>query len=155
MNSPQIVLTKLDEVRVETMRRLNDLTQEQLNIKPPQKTKEEWSLGEVFMHLAIDEIYLRELIAIPLLEGIKPPDDIRFLPPPPPYGMTKEVIKFWFVRARRQTRSFIENWPKDANLDLTHEGGLKSMNGLDWFEGYAGHEAYHHTQIDRLISQLS
>ena len=35
------------------------------------------------MHLAIDEFYLRELIARPLLEGVKPPEGITFLPPPP------------------------------------------------------------------------
>jgi hypothetical protein len=154
MNSPLVVLEKLDKVRSETMQRLNNLSQEHLNYKPPNVKKEEWSLGEVFMHLALDEIYLRELIAIPLIEGVKPPDDLSFLPPPPPYGMQKEVIKFWFIRARRQTRSFLENWPEDANLKLTHDGGLKSLNGLQWFEGYAGHEAYHHNQIERLISKL-
>ncbi|HSR30983.1 MAG TPA: DinB family protein [Anaerolineae bacterium] len=156
MVDPQTVLGRLDQVRAETLRRLDGLTQEQLDWRPPQaEGEEEWSLGEVFMHLAIDEFYLRELIARPLLEGIKPPDGIRFLPPPPPYGTTKEVIRFWFQRARLQTHRFFEAWPSDANLDLTHEGGLEAMNGLEWFQGYAGHEAFHHQQIDRLIAQLA
>ena len=87
MKDPQAIFRKLEEIRNETLRRLDNLTQEQLDTRPPQvKEKEEWSLGEVFMHLAIDEFYLRELIARPLLEGIKPPDALRFLPPPPPYG---------------------------------------------------------------------
>lgn len=155
MKDPQMVLKKLEEVRLETLRRLDNLTQEQLDTRPPQsKDKEEWSLGEVFMHLAIDEFYLRELIARPLLEGIKPPNGLTFLPPPPPYGTTKEVIQFWFQRARLQTRRFFENWPKNADLDMTHEGGLRAMNGLEWFEGYAGHEAFHFQQLDRLIAQL-
>ena len=105
------------------------------------------------MHLAIDEIYLRELIARPLLEGVKPPDGVTFLPPPPPYGTGKDVIRFWFARARSQTRRLFDNWPPDADLDLTHQGGLEAMNGLEWFEGYAGHEAFHHRQIDDLITR--
>ena len=98
---------------------------------------------------------MRELLALPLLEGIKPPDGVTFLPPPPPYKVSKEVIQFWLARARIQTRRIFKNWPENANLKLMHEGGLKEMNGLDWFEGYAGHEAYHHNQIDRLIARLS
>jgi hypothetical protein len=149
-------LEELDRIRAETRQRLDSLTQEQLDWRPPQSEGEEaWSLGEVFMHLAIDEFYLRELIARPLLEGVKPPDRVRFLPPPPPYGTSKAVIQFWFGRARLQTRRFFENWPADANLDLRHEGGLRVMNGLEWFEGYGGHEAFHHQQIDHLIAQLS
>jgi len=27
------------------------------------------------------------------------------------------------------------------------------MNGLEWFAGYGGHEAFHHQRIDRLITQ--
>jgi hypothetical protein len=27
------------------------------------------------------------------------------------------------------------------------------MNGLEWFEGYGGHEAIHHQQIDHLIAR--
>jgi hypothetical protein len=30
---------------------------------------------------------------------------------------------------------------------------LEAMNGLEWFEGYRGHEAFHHQQIDHLITQ--
>ena len=29
------------------------------------------------------------------------------------------------------------------------------MNGLEWLEGYGGHEAYHHQQIDELIALVS
>jgi hypothetical protein len=155
MKDPQAVLQQLEKIRAETLRRLDGLTQEQLDARPPQGDGEEaWSLGEVFMHLAIDELYLRELIARPLLEGVKPPDRVRFLPPPPPYGTEKEVILFWFERARAGTRRLFENWPSDAVLDLTHEGGLEAMNGLGWFEGYAGHEAFHHRQIDDLIYRV-
>lgn len=155
MKDPQMVLQRLEQVRVETLRRLESLTQDQLDWHPPQVDgEEEWSLGEVFMHLAIDEFYLRELIARPLLEGIQPPEGVRFLPPPPPYGTSKDVVQFWFERARLATRRFFNGWPADANLALMHEGGLEAMNGLEWFVGYGGHEAFHHQQIDRLIAQL-
>lgn len=40
----------------------------------------------------------------------------------------------------------------DCNLKLRHSGGLEPMNGLEWFLGYAGHEAYHHKQIDEMIA---
>jgi len=42
-----------------------------------------------------------------------------------------------------------------ADLGRTHEGALQAMNGLEWFEAFAGHEAFHHRQIDDLIAQLS
>lgn len=156
MGNPQTVLTQLEEIRALTLQYLDDVTQEQLDWQPPADAEEEdWSLGEVFMHLAIDEIYLRELIAIPLLEGIKPPENVRFLPPPPPYGQTKEVIQFWFERARLQTYRYFEAWPVEADLELLHEGGLRWMNGLQWFEGYGGHEAFHHQQLEQLISQVN
>jgi hypothetical protein len=155
MKDPQKVLDRLEEIRMVTLESLDNVAQEQLDWHPPRVDGEEaWSLGEVFMHLAIDEFYLRELIARPLLEGIKPPEGVRFLPPPPPYGTAKETIQFWFERARLQTRRLFENWPSDANLDLRHEGGLQAMNGLEWLEGYGGHEAFHHQQIDRLIAEL-
>ena len=107
------------------------------------------------MHMAIDEIYLRELIARPLLDGIKPPVDVSFLPPPPPYGIPKDVIFFWFDRSRIETLSLLDNLPEDANLDITHEGGFEAMNGLQWIEAYADHEAYHHQQINDLITQMN
>jgi hypothetical protein len=156
MKNPQMILRQLEKVRAETLQRLEALTQEQLDWHPPRAQDEgAWSLGEIFMHLAIDEIYLRELIARPLLEGIKPPEGMSFLPPPPPYGTSKEVIQFWFERARLQTRGLFDEWPPDANLELVHKGGLAPMNGLGWFEGYGGHEAFHYAQIDRVISQLA
>jgi len=155
MDDPQAVLGRLEAVRAETLRTLEGLTQEQLDWRPPPVDgKQEWSLGEILMHLAIDEIYLREMIALPLLEGVKPPEGVGFLPPPPPYGALKAVIEFWFERARSQTQRFFDRWPADAELDLTHAGGLAAMNGLEWFEGYAGHEAFHHQQIAALMAQL-
>ena len=156
MNDPLGVLNQLDRVRAETLHRLTGLTQDHLDWRPPANERETaWSLGEVFMHLALDEHYLRELIARPLLEGVKPPNSIQFIPPPPPYGAQKETILFWFERARLLTRRLLEDFPARANLELTHAGGLEPMNGLDWFEGYAGHEAIHHRQIDALIMQLN
>ena len=32
-----------------------------------------------------------------------------------------------------------------------HRGGLEAMNGLEWLEGYGGHEAFHHKQIDETM----
>ncbi len=156
MNDPKTVLARMDEVRAVTLRYLDGLTQEQLDWRPPPVDgKQEWSLGEILMHLAIDECYLRELIALPLLEGVKPPEGVGYLPPPPPYGALKEAIAFWFERARLRTQRTFERWPVDADLDLTHAGGLAAMNGLEWFEGYAGHEAYHHQQIAGVMAQLA
>jgi hypothetical protein len=156
MNEPLEILNRMDGVRAETLKRLEALTQTQLDWKPSQGDGEnQWSLGEVFMHLAMDEHYLREQIARPLLEGVKPPEAIHFIPPPPPHGARKEVIEFWFDRARAITRHLLENVPADANLELKHEGGLALMNGLEWFEGYARHEAFHHKQIDELLQQVN
>ena len=154
MKDHKSVLARMEEVRAETLRILDTLTQEQLDWRPPSAEGEAWSLGEVFMHLAIDEIYLRELIALPLLEGIKPPEGVGYYPPPPPCGTEKAVIEFWFERARVQTRRFFDDWPANATLDLVHAGGLQEMNGLEWFEGYAGHEAFHHQQIASALGQL-
>lgn len=153
---PHEILEYLESVRAETLQRLNTLNQEQLDWRPPLngEGKQEWSLGEIFMHIAIDEHYLRENIARPLLEGVKPPEDVTFLPPPPSYATTKEVILFWFARAREITRRLFENWPQDANLELTHVGGLRAMNGAEWLEGYGGHEAFHHKQLDALLIQV-
>ena len=106
------------------------------------------------MHLAIDEFYLRELITRPLLDGIKPPFDVSFIPPPPPYSIAKDVIFFWFDRSSIETRRLLDNLTEDANLEITHEGGFEAMNGLQWLEAYAGHEAYHHRQIKDLIVHL-
>jgi DinB family protein len=157
MTGPLDILAQLDQIRAETLKRLEPLTQEQLDWKPPSNRdgEEAWSLGEIFLHLALDEHYLREQIARPLLEGVKPPDGVFFIPPPPSYGMKKDVIQFWFERARIITRCYLENLPADIHLELKHEGGLQLMNGLEWFQGYGGHEAFHHKQIDTVIVQLS
>ena len=145
------VLRSLEDIRSGTLERLDPLSQTQLDWRPPDG---EWSLGEIFIHLAIDEHYLREQIARPLLEGIKPPEEVTFLPPPPYVGAKKEVILYWFERARTMTRRMIDNWPANGNLVLTHIGGLEAMNSLEWLEGYGGHESFHHKQIDRVIGQL-
>jgi hypothetical protein len=156
MTTPAEVQIKMDSVRSKTLTFLEGLSQKQLDWQPnPDSSKEEaWSLGEVFMHLAIDEIYLREMIALPLLEGVKPAEGITFLPPPTPYGTSKATIQFWFQRARLGTQRYFNNWPQSPNLVLTHHGGLQDMNGLEWFEGYAGHEVFHHQQIERLITEV-
>jgi DinB family protein len=156
MSETQAILERLDSVRAETLRRFAPLTQAQLDWRPPGSAGGEaaWSLGEVFMHLAIDENYLRDNIARPLLEGVKPPDGLSFLPPPPAYATPKDVIEFWFARARLLTRRMLETLPSTINRDLKHGGGLDPMNGLEWFFGYAGHEAYHHRQLDALIAAV-
>lgn len=153
---PHAILVKLEAVRAETLRRFNSLTQEELDwrsgLKRADSGADEWSLGEVFMHIAIDEHHLRENIARPLLEGVKPPESIEFLPPPPPYGLPKAAILFWFERTRLLTRRLLENWPADANLELRHAGGFDgARNGAEWLLSYGGHEAFHHRQIDTLI----
>ena len=89
MREVQPLLDRLDGVRAETLKRLALLSQAQLDWRPPVaggSGEPTWSLGEVFMHLAIDEHYLREQIARPLLEGVKPPDEVLYFPPPPPQG---------------------------------------------------------------------
>ncbi len=158
MVDPNAILAELDAIRAGTLQRLAGLTQQQLDWLPPAQPEsgeaEPWSLGEIFMHLALDEHYLREQIARPLLEGVQPPAGLSYLPPPPPYGAARDVIQFWFQRARLMTRRLIEAWPADANLQLRHEGGLALMNGAEWLEGYGGHEAFHQRQIDALIGQL-
>jgi hypothetical protein len=159
MNNTQAILEKIDAIRNKTLQQLNEFTQDQLDWRPSGWTgssvgKNKWSLGEVFMHLAVDEHYLREQIARPLLEGIKPPEDVTFLPPPPPYGLSKQVIRFWLERARKITRQLLENLPGDANLQLKHSGGLEPMDGLEWLEGYGGHEIFHHKQIEGLVVEM-
>lgn len=157
MVEPWAILDQLEAVRAQTLTRLDALAQEQLDWRPPPTGTDEhpWSLGEIFMHIAIDEHYLREHIARPLLEGLRPPDGITFLPPPPPYGMPRAAIRFWLERARLMTRRLLENWPADANLDLTHHGGFQeAMNGTQWLLAYARHEAFHHRQIDAVLGQL-
>jgi hypothetical protein len=149
---PQGTLSKLEAVRSQTLDRLGPLSQRQLDARPPATESDQtWSLGEVFMHIATDEIYLRELISRPLREGMVPPAEITFLPPPPPYGISKEVILFWLARARSQTRTYVNEWPRVWNAGLRFEGGLQPMNALEWLEGYGGHEEFHHRQIDALI----
>jgi hypothetical protein len=129
---PRAILAKMDEVRAETLRRLNDLTQEELDWRPGTKLADtgadEWSLGEVFMHIAIDEHHLRENIARPLLEDVKPPESIEFLPPPPPCDLPKDAILFWFERTRLLTRRLLQNFPADANLAESEERAQSIMN---------------------------
>jgi hypothetical protein len=153
------ILDQLDDIRVQTLLRLDGLNQDELDFVPSagpgESLEARWSLGEIFMHLALDEHYLREHIARPLLEGVQPPAGVSFLPPPPPYGTPKDVILFWFDRARTLTRRLVESLPANANLALKHSGGLKPMNGLEWLEAYGGHEEFHHRQIDALIALVA
>lgn len=160
MSDPHAILAELDAVRAETLKRLAVCSQAQLDWRPPAtpENSDAWSLGELFMHLALDEHYLRELIARPLLEGTPPPAEVRYLPPPPPAGLPKAVIAFWFERARLLTRRLLEAWPAAPNLTLRHDGGLVEvfggppMNGAEWLASYAGHEAFHHRQIDAVLA---
>ena len=159
MSETRAILEQLDAVRAETLKRFAPLTQAQLDWRPStgsgcdgSNSELAWSLGEVFMHIAIDEYYLRDNIARPLLEGVQPPHGLSFLPPPPSYATPKDVIAFWFERARLLTRRTLETLPAYINRELKHGGGLDPMNGLEWFFGYAGHEAYHHRQLDALIA---
>ena len=64
------------------------------------------------------------------------------------------MITIWFERARLQTIRMLQELPTGVNLELTHAGGLEAMIGLEWFQGYARHEAFHHRQIDQLATQL-
>lgn len=152
---PQQILGFMESVRAETLKRFEPLTQAQLDWRPPEHSADHahWSLGEIFHHIALDEHYLREHLARPLLEGVKPPDSILFYPPPPQYGLPKDAIQFWFDRARLETRRLLDdhaNW----NLDLRHGGGFdEQSNGVEWLMGYAGHEQYHHMQIDETIEK--
>ena len=162
MPTPHTVLQQLDAIRAETLRRFESLSQADLDGRPPATPENDggWSLGEMFHHIALDEHYLREHIARPLLEGVPPPDSIRFIPPPPAYGLPKDALRFWFERARVMTRRLLTDWPADANLELRHDGGLVAvfggppMNGLEWLESYGGHESFHHRQIDSAITRL-
>lgn len=151
---PNQVLEQLESIRSQTLQYLEPLTNEQLNKKPKTgKGEEAWSLGEVFMHVAIDEIYVREMITKPLIEGVQPPEAVHFLPPPPPYGMSKDVIQHWLERARQGTKRLIAAWPASADLTKNHAGGLELMNGLEWLAAYGSHEAFHHRQIRDLLGE--
>lgn len=155
--NPQEILAFMESVRAETLKRFEPLTQAQLDWRPPEHSSDEehWSLGEIFLHLALDEHYLREQIARPLLEGVKPPDSILYLPPPPQYGLPKEAIRFWFQRARTITCRMIENESAQWNLELRHFGGFdEASNGAEWLLGYAGHEKFHHKQIDAMLERV-
>jgi hypothetical protein len=150
--TPEEILSGLEDIRARTLERLLSVSQSQLDARPARTGDEQpWSLGEVFMHIAMDEIYLCEMISRPLREGTLPPEGITFLPPPPPYGTAKEVILFWLARARAQTKVYIKDWPESWDAELKFEGDLELMNALEWLEGYGGHEAFHHRQINALI----
>ena len=163
MQDPRAILSELDAVRAEALQRLESATRAQLDARPAPTPHNSgaWSLGELFMHIAGDEIYLRELIARPLLEGVLPPEGVGFVPPPPAAGLPKDVIAFWFQRARAETRRLLLTWPADADLNARHDGGLVAvfggapMNALEWLESYGGHEAFHHRQIDAVRQDLS
>ncbi len=149
----QEVWDELEHVRRATLQRFEPLSQAQLDRRPPaasEGAEQGWSMGEVFMHIAIDEIYLRELLSRPLREGVVPPETIRFLPPPPPHELPKSAIRFWLERARLGTKHYLEEWPKDADERTEFAGGLGPMTSIGWLAGYAAHEVFHHRQIDAL-----
>lgn len=66
------------------------------------------------------------------------------MPPPLLYGYSKKPLMFWFERSRFVTLGLLRGLPAGANFELTHAGGLESMNGPEWFQGYTDHEALHH-----------
>lgn len=150
MLTPYSALQQLEAIRAETLRCFEGLTQADLDWQ----SGVDWSLGEMFHHIALDEHYLREQIARPLLEGVQPPASIRYIPPPPAYGLPKEALRFWFARARELTRRLLTtDWPTAPNLTVRHDGGLVEvfggppMNGLEWLASFGGHEALHQRQI--------
>lgn len=154
---PQEVMTFMDAVRADTLARFQPLTQAQLDWRPPEHSAEHthWSLGEIFFHIAMDEDYLREHIARPLLEGVKPPDSILFYPPPTQYGLPKDALQFWFDRARLMTRRMVETESAHWSFELRHAGGFdEDANGAEWLMGYAGHEKFHHKQIDEMLERV-
>lgn len=159
MLTPEAILDELEAVRAVTLRHLAPLTQPQLDHRPPATPENSgaWSLGEIFVHIASDEIYLRELIARPLLEGVQPPEGVGFRPPPPVAGLPKDVIEFWFERARWVTRRLLREWPAEAGGTTRHDGGLVAvlgespLNALEWLESFGGHEAFHHRQIEAVL----
>jgi hypothetical protein len=164
MANPAAILQTLEVIRAETLKCLEPLTQADLDWRPPvtPENSDGWSLGEMFHHIALDEHYLREHLARPLLEGVAPPAGIQYIPPPPAYGLSKEALLFWFQRARIMTRRLlVAEWPPAANLDLRHSGGLAEifggppMNSAEWLEGFGGHEAFHQKQILATINRLA
>ena len=79
---------------------------------------------------------------------------ILFLPPPPSYAMPKDAIRFWFERARLLTRRLIDD-SAHWQLELRHYGGFdEASNGAEWLMGYAGHEKFHHKQIDTMVVRV-
>jgi len=151
---PATLLQELDTRRAETLGRLAGLTQAQLDWRPPTGEGEAaWSLGEVFMHLAIDEYYLGDQLGRFWLEGTPPPEGERALPPPP-YGIPAGEIRQLFVDTRTRTRNLIETWQTTPNLARRPDGGAAG-NWTDWLGAYSAHEVFHQRQMDTLIAQLS
>jgi hypothetical protein len=147
------IMQQLDAIRAATLRRLDGLTQAQLDWRPPGGTGEAaWSLGEVFMHLAIDEYYLGDHLGRLWLEGVQPPDGARSLPLPP-YGVAVAEIRQLFADTRTRTRNLIETWQADSQLPFRAGGDGAGMNGADWLAAYGEHEASHQQQIDTLLAQ--
>ena len=147
------IMQKLDAIRAATLRRLDGLTQAQLDWRPPGGTGEAaWSLGEVFMHLAIDEYYLGDHLGRLWLEGVQPLDGGRSLPPPP-YGVAVDEIRQLFADTRTRTRSLIETLQTNPHLPFRAGAGGAGMNGADWLAAYGEHEASHQRQMDTLIAQ--
>lgn len=72
-----------------------------------------------------------------------------------------EVILEKLETVRKETLAHLDGltqaqlgWrPSAARQDVAHAGGLHAMNGTEWLAAYAGHEAFHHQQIDVLVER--
>jgi hypothetical protein len=159
MPEPAEILAHLDAVRAETLKRLDSMTQDQLDWLPaPADDRypedEAWSVGEILARLAIGEHFVREHIARPLLEGVSPPPAVSATPPLAPYGAARDVIVFWLERARLVTRRMLQELPTHANLGLQHAGDLHPMNGMEWLGYLAERESDQLGQIDALLRDM-
>jgi hypothetical protein len=150
---PSAILRQLDAIRAATLGRLAGLTQEQLDWRPPGEAGDAaWSLGEVFMHLAIDEYDLGTQLGRLWLEKGQPQEQARALPPPP-YGVGRDELQGLFADMRTRTHNLIASWPAHPNLAGQPGSSQARMPGIDWLITYGQHEASHWQQMDALVAQ--
>jgi hypothetical protein len=150
---PEAILQQLDAIRAATLQRLDGLTQEQLDWRPLGAMGDAaWSLGEVFMHLAIDEYYLGEQLGRLWLEGGRAGERPQSLPPPP-YGIPADELRGLFADTRTRTRNLIAHWPVHPDLPAPPGSGPARMPGREWLVAYGEHEVSHWRQIDSLLAQ--
>jgi hypothetical protein len=149
---PPTILRELDAIRAATLRRLAELTQEQLDWRPPGGEDDAaWSVGEILMHLAIDEYYLGEQLGRLWLEGVRPLAGVRSLRLPP-HGVAADDIRRLFADTRTRTRSLIATGSVNPNLAL-RPGGAPT-DGAEWLTAFGEHEVSHQRQIDALLARL-